>query len=83
MILAFLIRPDVQERAQREIDGVLEGKRLPDFEDMDRLPYVTAIAREVVRFVFFQLAVRSTYRLFTYWWQPVAPLGRAFIHHHV
>ncbi|KAF4580656.1 hypothetical protein EYR40_003054 [Pleurotus pulmonarius] len=35
--------------AQREIDGVLEGERLPDFEDLDRLPYVTAIVREVQR----------------------------------
>ncbi|KAF7427806.1 hypothetical protein PC9H_007022 [Pleurotus ostreatus] len=36
-------------KAWREIDGVLKGKRLPSFEDMDRLPYVTAIAREVQR----------------------------------
>ncbi|KAL4264130.1 cytochrome P450 family protein [Pleurotus pulmonarius] len=49
LILALLLHPDVQKRAQREIDGVLEGERLPDFEDLDRLPYVTAIVREVQR----------------------------------
>ncbi|KAF4580538.1 hypothetical protein EYR38_003137 [Pleurotus pulmonarius] len=49
LVLAFLIHPDIQEKARREIDGVLEGKRLPNFEDMDQLPYVTAVAREVQR----------------------------------
>ncbi|KAJ8695766.1 hypothetical protein PTI98_005695 [Pleurotus ostreatus] len=49
LILALLTHPDVQARARREIDSVLEGKRLPDFEDMDSLPYVTAITREVQR----------------------------------
>ncbi|KAJ8695782.1 hypothetical protein PTI98_005709 [Pleurotus ostreatus] len=49
LVLALLIHPDIQAKAWREIDGVLKGKRLPSFEDMDRLPYVTAIAREVQR----------------------------------
>ncbi|KAF4567124.1 hypothetical protein EYR36_010741 [Pleurotus pulmonarius] len=50
LILALLTHPDVQARAWREIDSVLGGKRLPDFEDMDSLPYVTAITREVQSF---------------------------------
>ncbi|KAF4580763.1 hypothetical protein EYR38_003049 [Pleurotus pulmonarius] len=46
---ALLLHPDVQKRAQQEIDGVLEGERLPGFEDLDQLPYLTAIVREVQR----------------------------------
>ncbi|KAF4567146.1 hypothetical protein EYR36_010763 [Pleurotus pulmonarius] len=49
LVLAFLIHPNIQAKARREIDGVLEGKRLPNFKDMDQLPYVTAVAREVQR----------------------------------
>ncbi|KAH7911996.1 cytochrome P450 [Hygrophoropsis aurantiaca] len=48
-ILAMLLYPDVQKRAQAEIDAVIDSKRLPTFEDRYSLPYVDAILREVLR----------------------------------
>jgi Cytochrome P450 len=32
--------PDVQKKAQEEIDAVVGHDRLPTFEDRERLPYV-------------------------------------------
>ncbi|KAH7921033.1 cytochrome P450 [Leucogyrophana mollusca] len=48
-ILAMLLYPEVQARAQAEIDSVLGGSRLPDFNDRLSLPYVEAILREALR----------------------------------
>lgn len=50
-ILAMTLNPDVQAKAQVEIDRVLENRRLPDVSDHDSLPYVAAIMREVLRYV--------------------------------
>jgi cytochrome P450 len=41
--------PDVQRRAQAELDTVIGRTRLPTFADAPRLPYVRAIVREVLR----------------------------------
>ncbi|KAF8660482.1 hypothetical protein AX16_001608 [Volvariella volvacea WC 439] len=41
--------PEVQARAQAEIDEVTGRNRLPSLKDQDRLPYVRALAREVLR----------------------------------
>ena len=49
--LAMVCFPQVQKKAQAEIDRVVFG-RLPDFGDMDELPYLSAIVKEVFRFVF-------------------------------
>ncbi|KAJ7722349.1 cytochrome P450 [Mycena metata] len=48
-ILAMLANPTAQKRAQMEIDSVTGGKRLPDFDDEDALPYVSALCKEVLR----------------------------------
>ncbi|KAA1473738.1 cytochrome P450 [Dentipellis sp. KUC8613] len=48
-ILALLLHPHVQRRAQQEIDDVVGRQRLPTFEDRANLPYVEAIYREVLR----------------------------------
>ncbi|KAJ7037884.1 cytochrome P450 [Mycena alexandri] len=47
-ILAMRLYPEVQAKAQREIDQVVTG-RLPNFSDEARLPYITAIIREIGR----------------------------------
>ncbi|KAJ7664304.1 cytochrome P450 [Mycena rosella] len=47
-ILAMRLYPDVQARAQKEIDQVVAG-RLPNFADETSLPYITAIIREIGR----------------------------------
>ena len=41
--------PEVQWRAQAEIDAVVGRDRLPTFSDAPRLPYVCAIIREILR----------------------------------
>ena len=43
------INPDIQEKAQREIDNIIGTHRLPDFSDRTEMPYVEAIYREVLR----------------------------------
>ncbi|OJT05250.1 O-methylsterigmatocystin oxidoreductase [Trametes pubescens] len=48
-LLAIALHPEVQARAQEEIDRVVGTHRLPDFADRDRLPYVTAIMKEILR----------------------------------
>ena len=42
--------PDVQKRAQEEIDRVVGKDRLPTIEDQDNLIYVGALIKEVLRF---------------------------------
>jgi cytochrome P450 len=41
--------PEVQKKAQAEIDRVIGPNRLPDFTDEKSLPYVVAIVRETLR----------------------------------
>jgi len=47
--LAFVLFPEVQKRAQAELDAVVERDRLPTFDDRPRLPYIEAICRELLR----------------------------------
>ncbi|KAI0002554.1 cytochrome P450 [Russula compacta] len=49
-ILAMTLHPEAQKHAQAELDAVL-GDRLPTFADKDELPYVTAIMKEVLRWI--------------------------------
>ncbi|KAH8978633.1 cytochrome P450 [Lactarius akahatsu] len=47
--LAMILYPEVQRKAQAEIDRVVGNSRLPDFSDQDALPYVQAVLKEVSR----------------------------------
>ncbi|EKM56447.1 uncharacterized protein PHACADRAFT_92801 [Phanerochaete carnosa HHB-10118-sp] len=60
-ILVVTLYPEIQERAQAELDSLIGGswQRLPSFADRPRLPYVEAIVLEVLR------------------WNPSVPLGLA------
>ncbi|KAH9885225.1 cytochrome P450 [Cubamyces lactineus] len=49
LFFAMASYPEVQERAQRELDTVVGPSRLPDFDDAPSLPYITAIMRECLR----------------------------------
>jgi hypothetical protein len=58
----MVLYPEVQARAQEEIDFVI-GKnlgRLPGWDDRPSMPYVDAVIRETLR------------------WFPVPPLGKYF-----
>ncbi|KAG1733011.1 cytochrome P450 [Suillus paluster] len=48
-VLAMVSYPDVQRRAQMEIDSVVGRDRLPTFEDRASLPYVESVLREALR----------------------------------
>jgi len=49
LFLALTLFPDVQKKAQAEIDAVIGSDRLPNFTDRDSLPYLEALAKEVLR----------------------------------
>ena len=59
-ILVMVLYPDVQARAQAEIDAVIgQGLQgLPHWEDRSSLPYVEAVVKETLR------------------WHPAVPLGK-------
>ncbi|KAI0263924.1 cytochrome P450 [Gloeopeniophorella convolvens] len=47
LILALILFPDVQSKAQDEIDAITGRERLPTFDDRPSLPYIDAICKEV------------------------------------
>ncbi|PBK75825.1 cytochrome P450 [Armillaria solidipes] len=48
-ILAFLLYPEVQAKAQAELDAIIGSNRLPNFDDRPQLPYIEAILLEALR----------------------------------
>ncbi|KAE9372779.1 putative cytochrome P450 oxidoreductase OrdA-like protein [Stipitochalara longipes BDJ] len=47
--LAMTVFPEVQRKAQEEIDQKIGTDRLPGFQDRQNLPYIDAIVKEVLR----------------------------------
>ncbi|VDC00277.1 unnamed protein product [Peniophora sp. CBMAI 1063] len=47
--LAMLAYPEVQKRAQEELDSVVGRTRLPTFADLPHLPYIRAMVKEALR----------------------------------
>lgn len=45
----MVLNPNVQKRAQEEIDRVVGTSRLPDMSDRENLPYINAVVNEVLR----------------------------------
>lgn len=41
--------PDIQRRAQAELDGAVGKGRLPSFSDRTSLPYINALCKELLR----------------------------------
>lgn len=78
-VLAMMMHPAAQKRAQKELDALLQGQRLPTLEDRSSLPYLTAVLKEVLRQVLRVPMCRPfVAHLFgKYRWQPVGPVGRA------
>lgn len=48
-VIAMLQYPEIQARAQKEIDSVTRGERLPEISDRDSMPYMQRIVKEVLR----------------------------------
>jgi hypothetical protein len=49
--LAMLVYPDVQAKAQAEVDQAIGKDRLPEFDDMESMPYVQCVASECLRWL--------------------------------
>ena len=49
LFLAMALYPEVQKKAQAEIDSVIGPNRLPDFHDRSSLPYLNAVIKELSR----------------------------------
>ena len=43
------MHPEIVRLAQQELDEVTGGERLPDFSDKPKLPYISAVMKEVLR----------------------------------
>ncbi|KAH8982107.1 cytochrome P450 [Lactarius akahatsu] len=48
-MLAMATYPEVQKRAQAELDAVVGRSRTPTFADFQRLPYIRAMVKETLR----------------------------------
>ncbi|KAJ7777026.1 cytochrome P450 [Mycena metata] len=48
-VLAMIVNPEAQRKAQAELDSVVGVGSLPDFTDESATPYVSAIVKEVLR----------------------------------
>ncbi|KAH9053950.1 cytochrome P450 [Lactarius deliciosus] len=49
LFLALVLYPEVQRRAQAELDSVISRDRLPTYGDKLRLPYIEAMSKELMR----------------------------------
>jgi cytochrome P450 len=48
--LMMCMYPDIQKNAQAEMDQIVGRGRLPTFEDREKLPYLEALTKEVMRY---------------------------------
>ena len=64
-MLAMLMFPDVQKKAQAEIDRMTGGSRMPDFNDRPSMVYLEATYRELLRWS--QVTPLGRYFLVFYW----------------
>ncbi|KXN82774.1 O-methylsterigmatocystin oxidoreductase [Leucoagaricus sp. SymC.cos] len=48
-ILGLLENPEILRKAQAELDSVIKPGHLPDFDDEESLPYITALTMETLR----------------------------------
>lgn len=49
--LAVLVYPEVQRRAQEELDRVVGRSRLPEYSEKENLPYLEGVVRECLRWL--------------------------------
>ncbi|KAF8334675.1 cytochrome P450 [Cantharellus anzutake] len=47
--LAMILHPEVQKKAQAELDAVIGNERFPTMQDRSQLPYMDAIIKETIR----------------------------------
>ena len=51
--MAVILHPEALEKAQKEVDTVVgaDGLTMPEFANMDELPYCFALVKEVFRYM--------------------------------
>ena len=49
-MMAMVLFPESFQKAQDEIDRVVDKDRLPDFSDRESLPFVECLMKEVYRY---------------------------------
>jgi len=49
MFLAMVLFPEVQKKAQAELDAIVGSERLPTLSDRQSLPYMEALLKEIHR----------------------------------
>ncbi|ESK83213.1 cytochrome p450 [Moniliophthora roreri MCA 2997] len=49
LMIAMLVFPDVQRKVHEELDAVIGQTRIPTLADMENLPYMRAVVKEVLR----------------------------------
>ena len=60
-ILMMMLNPEVQRKAQQELDHTVGKTRLPSPKDRGHLPYLEAILKEVYRFVDFSCDIERVH----------------------
>lgn len=75
LMLALTAWPDIQRKAQEEIDRVVGRSRFPVFSDRVNLPYTTAVVKETCRYVVSNSMLVSSLTRCLPSWRPVAPLS--------
>jgi cytochrome P450 len=48
-MIIFMYFPHVLQKAQRVVDEIVGRERLPNFDDLGEMPYITAMIREAFR----------------------------------
>jgi len=77
MFLALLIYPEVQKRAQNEADLILCG-RLPTLEDVQEIPYLSALVQEVLRWQPVTPLGKCFYRTWTCVWSHFSKQSKVY-----
>jgi hypothetical protein len=49
-MLMMICYPEIQDKAQAELDRVVGRSQLPDFSDEPSLPYISALVKESLRY---------------------------------
>ena len=73
-ILLLVAHPEVQAKAQREIDEVVGAERMPTLDDFAKLPYLRAVVSEVRSLGWIILEAFANIAAQTHRFRPVAPL---------
>jgi cytochrome P450 len=46
----MVCHPEIQEKAQEELDRIIGKGQLPNFHDEASLPYISALVKETLRY---------------------------------